>query len=787
MKIFTRYLLVAALALVSSRFATAGALKVDSAHQPDPKIWDNHGAILWDVVSLPQEHSNTHVTWDDILKTWNVSTFYNKVLNLNTMSEENDSSWIKYGERGGDWLITKVIDIRNSVNPYITFLYQRSGYNEKSPTGKCDNYLYGPEFRVVENADPKKEIRKPDQLLVELISSDSSHISQLNNPLESDWNIHPSRYGLPPVTGNPALSIFGGGGYRIGFLEGDKDSSLTFDDGLRMDLFDAGSDDRFRRAYIFIPEQFRKNGFIRVRFRVDAEINANSKNVKDDRDDFYLDDVKIVQDGKPDVALNSIFVQNPYSILNNNSKFEIPLYADISSIYPIQGDSFQLKIRIKQKTQDKWSPTPDDPDYTNEEGYSKILTLPADNLRNIFMLPSLKLSNFPRFHYGSTYQLWANIMPGKGNSNLSNDTLYFEFPVKMGSVIAYDDPDLINNDYGYLSNPELGGLCLFGFRIGEDLAKNTAPRGSGQILLQIDIFQTDTVYGFQGYWAPLSQAKDEIEFSLLKESGQPGVLLVPGTLMTVKRGWDDIRNDFFWGEYVTCFLPKPAILTPGKYYLQVAQLGEAGLHLGGSKYRMASAITSTGNQQDPSTVCTLYEQSFKFLNLYNLWLNDYRFIYRNVMWSYDFFAFTPPLGNPAYAHFNYEGMSYDSVKTYTRGSFIPMLRLYMDGWHYDWNNVKESEVKNDIVIEPNPAMDFIEISYPGFDRMVNHTVDEANHTLKGVFQLHVEIFNVYGEKVVYLTTSPSPKERGVRIDVSGLPAGVYFVMIGEKVSKLIKI
>jgi len=101
-----------------------------------------------------------------------------------------------------------------------------------------------------------------------------------------------------------------------------------------------------------------------------------------------------------------------------------------------------------------------------------------------------------------------------------------------------------------------------------------------------------------------------------------------------------------------------------------------------------------------------------------------------------------------------------------------------------------SEIQ-DISISPNPATDYIEISYPGFDRMVNHTVDEANFTLKGIVQLHVEIFNVYGEKVLttrgyYSATLPYQGGDKMRIDVSGLSPSIYFIKVGEKVGKFVK-
>ena len=83
-------------------------------------------------------------------------------------------------------------------------------------------------------------------------------------------------------------------------------------------------------------------------------------------------------------------------------------------------------------------------------------------------------------------------------------------------------------------------------------------------------------------------------------------------------------------------------------------------------------------------------------------------------------------------------------------------------------------------IIPNPAEEFIEISNinPTLQRGVARNTD-------------IRIFNVFGEVVSTpknLTPDPSPNSRGeVRIDVSGLPSGVYFVRVGDKVGKLVKI
>ena len=362
MKIVSKLiLLVVSLAFLNSLdlFANKSENEKNLAYPPenlpDTTVWEYKGATLEDASNtVYQPHFNIHAEWDNVKKTYVLTKQNSKVLKLNTYNEIDDKPWMNYGQRGGDYIITKIIDIRKATNPYLTFLYQRGGNTGGTNTGKSDSTFWGPEFRVIEKANPLVEVRKPDQLLIEFISADSVNLNKLTNPQSSDWNVHPQRNGTPFVTGNPALSIFGGGGSRIGFLENDKDSALTFDEGLRADMYDVGNDDRFERAVVYIPEQFHKNGFIRIRFRVDAERNGNPNIVKDDNDDFFLDDIRIVGNGQHDIALNSLYIQNPYSILNINTKYEIPFYSNISSVYPIKGDSFNLKIRIKPANQPYW-------------------------------------------------------------------------------------------------------------------------------------------------------------------------------------------------------------------------------------------------------------------------------------------------------------------------------------------------------------------------------------------------------------------------------------------------
>jgi len=81
----------------------------------------------------------------------------------------------------------------------------------------------------------------------------------------------------------------------------------------------------------------------------------------------------------------------------------------------------------------------------------------------------------------------------------------------------------------------------------------------------------------------------------------------------------------------------------------------------------------------------------------------------------------------------------------------------------------------DVSISPNPATDFIEITL-------------SNRTLKGVVE-RVRVYDVLG--VCVITSPPAPLQSGegskLRLDVSHLQPGVYFVQIGSRVQRFVKL
>jgi photosystem II stability/assembly factor-like uncharacterized protein len=85
---------------------------------------------------------------------------------------------------------------------------------------------------------------------------------------------------------------------------------------------------------------------------------------------------------------------------------------------------------------------------------------------------------------------------------------------------------------------------------------------------------------------------------------------------------------------------------------------------------------------------------------------------------------------------------------------------------------ENSKRSNEIVVTPNPATDFIEISV--INPMLKH----------GVEYLDIKILNIYGQTVLSVGVQ---NLEPLRVDVSGLATGIYFVRIGDKVSKFIKL
>jgi hypothetical protein len=90
-------------------------------------------------------------------------------------------------------------------------------------------------------------------------------------------------------------------------------------------------------------------------------------------------------------------------------------------------------------------------------------------------------------------------------------------------------------------------------------------------------------------------------------------------------------------------------------------------------------------------------------------------------------------------------------------------------------NVSQQRIESDICISPNPASDYIEISVGSV--ILNEVKD-------------LRIFDLLGKEITTPSLRATPPYQGgekVRIDVSHLAPGVYFVRVGDVVRKFVKL
>ncbi len=98
---------------------------------------------------------------------------------------------------------------------------------------------------------------------------------------------------------------------------------------------------------------------------------------------------------------------------------------------------------------------------------------------------------------------------------------------------------------------------------------------------------------------------------------------------------------------------------------------------------------------------------------------------------------------------------------------------------YNPTSIEKSETSVVYSISPNPASEYIEISL---------SIQELQHFSNSD---EIAIYDVLGEKVAHSSTSvPSGhlhQRRTLKIDISHLPKGVYFVKLGERMEKFVKL
>jgi hypothetical protein len=102
------------------------------------------------------------------------------------------------------------------------------------------------------------------------------------------------------------------------------------------------------------------------------------------------------------------------------------------------------------------------------------------------------------------------------------------------------------------------------------------------------------------------------------------------------------------------------------------------------------------------------------------------------------------------------------------------IGAYEFNFNIDDVEVKETDFQNNISVYPNPAGDYIEINLETFDPTLKRGVDEG---------YDIQIFDMLG---INVSLAGGRIKGGGRINISNLSPGMYFIKIGNKVEKFVK-
>lgn len=703
---------------------------------PSVHKWVNIGAIVAD----GEQNSRYPLPPRGIFSAVNSTNdqLRSPVLHMNRKNLDGSDWSPNQNTPGGDIVTSFPIDLRNKRGAVLSFAIQRTinGPDNTWDRGFSDQQIVGVEGRLISNLDKATlytnaaSVSRPDgdSIVVEFMRPSPDGIKFVTNVKDYNrWRWHPVPNSTP-YYGIPAFALFGMGGYFMGWDEKNPNVPLKRDpttnpneNGLRFDQFDDGIDWGFRRFQIQIPDSFilapndgAKNFRFRIRVNARNHWKGQPPNIQDDDDDFLVDNVRIVMpSNKPDLEVTQVRPLWPYTLAPASQATDIPILVNLSNNSDINASSFKVKVKVFRGAGSFGDPV-----------YCRVIELANLNARRSI---EVSMPNWNAKVTGEgTYRIQAISIFEGGDSYIKNDTTYTDFQIKFGDSFAYDNPNREENQLPEFSGTGGSGLSSFGQAYGgtgAGLGSYTNPvyvmggngagsgSGSGQFAMKFTLFNADTLYGYKALFGSLNQAMNDIAFSVY--TGDPNVntpiSLYTNSNIVAKRG---LGSGMIFPQFdryvlykVTDYGRQPIILNKGTYWISIAQLGLEGLHLGATGYRMGMRTTS--QYVDPQTnlagtalACNLMidKQFRKWVN--NEYINDNFFCYEDLAGSGQWTEFMKTYGNPAFAHLHHWGIPPQdgTTRTFSRGTFIPMIRPYFGFKVYEPENVVQICI-DDIPVE----------------------------------------------------------------------------------------
>ncbi|MFC2131271.1 FlgD immunoglobulin-like domain containing protein, partial [Bacteroidota bacterium] len=422
---------------------------------------------------------------------------------------------------GGGEIRSFPINMLEKEGSVLTLAVQRSTKKDDWERGWSDGQIVGCEHRVV-IGNWYRVARTPDEIRVEFARpsprwEDGTFIT---NIAKANWRWHLRREGAATEKNMSAYSLFGGGGYMVGFLESDPDSAMLppnygittlAENGLRADLFDDGIDFEYKKLFVPIPDTFinaEADGakYFRFRVQVYAKNNrASGLHISDDEDPFYVDNVRILyaEDEDVDIEISKVAAEWPYTLAPASQAVAIPIRISMSNNTSRQAPSFWVKGMIVRKQDfdqaffldDAWvyRGSPDDDDYEdmllefawlNQQArdsarkellhhkpiYCRVKQMPF--LRPGAVEPVTMPNWNARLSPQGDYVVVGVVYVPGGDLEARNDTTYSSVNIKFGPIFAYHP--IVNatnwrqaeNNVAQMSGEYGRGLTLRGYKMG---------------------------------------------------------------------------------------------------------------------------------------------------------------------------------------------------------------------------------------------------------------------------------------------------------------------------------
>lgn len=563
------------------------------------------------------------------------------------------------GEWGGDEIRSYPMDMHQKPGSVLTLSVQRTRKRESYNRGWSDELLVGPEHRVVKNTwyNP---ITEPDELRVEFAKSTPNWKdgTGITNIPEENWRYHPRRKGAAPETNMSAYTIFGGGGYMVGFLETDRDSALAppvyqpsglrAPNGLRYEISDCGIDYDFKSYYIPIPDTFIRAGnegakYFRFRVKLNAKNHQQSNIcIPDDNDEWFVDDIRILNANGEciDIRITKSYIQNVNKLTPASQAIAMPVRMQLMNNTPYQAPSFWVKTLIVPKKHfdelyflnNSWIYKGN----KNDEYYDYMIELFKE--KNQIARDSARWQLYQKTVYCRIKQLWM-LRPGAqetitmpnfnarsnppgeyvclsllyvpgGDEEPTNDTTYSYFKVNYGpimSLIGVQNTSQyrnFQNDVSESSGIPGRGLHLPAYSKGGltnkylqdwEIGGLDGESEPGEIAIKFELFQEDTLFGYGAFVENLSAEPNYIEYRLYNDKTLPKDE-IQGSHLIVERSYDDLLKDYVYGKVQYNLLEKPLKLPKGYYWISVKAQGSANLNLAASKtdVGMRTTVVSEG-------------------------------------------------------------------------------------------------------------------------------------------------------------------------------------------------